>query len=227
MKYKQLLRSLVFPIFFLFQLNCLAVDLPAEDFDEIARNLFWNELYKTGGWTLYCGYRFNPEAIIEERGTVTIEQLYPISTMLKKLGCESRQQCRQEKKSDFARMEADMHNLYPVWQETQVLRRDNPYGEVEGEEWRFTDCDFEKRMSVVEPRLIARGNIARSILYMYKQYDLPLPTNTLKLMVEWNRIDPPSKQERIRNNVIEEIQGSRNLYIDEPAKAESLLESLK
>ena len=137
--------------------------------------------------------------------------------------CQSRKQCRQEKSTTFSRMEADMHNLYPVWQEVQILRRDNPYGEIEGEDWRFSDCDFEKRLNIIEPRPIARGNIARAMLYMYKQYGLPLSKQTLRLMIEWHQNDPPSKQERIRNDVIEELQGSRNLFIDQPEKAKSLL----
>ncbi|MEM7027888.1 MAG: endonuclease, partial [Pseudomonadota bacterium] len=221
---KRHLQLLVSLFCFLFHLKCFPVGLPADDFDEVAGNLFWNELYKTGGWTLYCGYRFNPEAIIDESGVVVIDQLYPVHKMLKKLNCNSRKQCRQEKTSSFARMEADMHNLYPVWQEVQVLRRGNPFAELEGEDWRFAECDFEKRLNVVEPRPIARGNIARAILYMYTQYQLPLSNNTLQLMINWNRNDPPSQQERVRNNLIEELQGSRNPFIDRPAEAESLLQ---
>ncbi|MFT5350905.1 MAG: deoxyribonuclease-1, partial [Gammaproteobacteria bacterium] len=36
----------------------------------------------------------------------------------------------------------------------------------------------------------------------------------------WNKIDPPSKQEKIRNDRIERLQGNRNPYIDKPSLAE-------
>ena len=38
----------------------------------------------------------------------------------------------------------------------------------------------------------------------------------------WNRDDPVDDEERRRNNVIEQVQGNRNPFIDEPNRAESL-----
>jgi deoxyribonuclease-1 len=200
----------------------LAGTLPVENYDEIALNTFWNELYSNGGWSLYCGYRFDPAAALTEDRLFVIEQVYPVSWMLSSMECNSRRQCRLDEKSRFTRMEADMHNLYPVWQEVDVARRDTLFGMVEGEDWRYDNCDFERHLGVSEPRPIARGNIARAIFYMHTQYGVSVAKSMLEELKRWNRFDPPSKQEMLRNNLIEEIQGNRNPYIDNPALAEQI-----
>jgi len=200
----------------------IAETLPVENYDEVAINTFWNELYSNGGWSLYCGYHFDPAAALTDNRLFVIEQIYPVSWMLNHMKCGSRRQCRLDTRSQFTRMEADMHNLYPVWQDTDVARRDNIFGMIDGEYWRYGDCDFESQHGVIEPRPIARGNIARSIFYMYSQYGLPVEKAMLEQLKRWNRTDPPSQQEMLRNNLIEDIQGYRNPYIDKPAMAERL-----
>ncbi|MCG8378125.1 MAG: endonuclease [Proteobacteria bacterium] len=199
-----------------------AVSLPVETFDEIAVNTFWNELYANGGWSLYCGYQFGRTDDQSDGRYFVIEHIYPVSWMLKHMKCNSRRQCRLSDKSRYTKMEADMHNLYPVWQEVDVIRRDTIYGMVEGEDWRYENCDFERRSGVTEPRPIARGNIARAIFYMHSQYGVPIDNKMLQSLKGWNRDDPPSKQEMLRNNLIEELQGNRNPYIDNPALAEQI-----
>lgn len=195
-------------------------------FDRIASAVFWEELYTYGGWTLYCGYRFESDKKIEMTRSVTIEHIYPTHKMLEQLGCESRMQCRESGNSFFVRMEADMHNMYPVWHALVTYRYGKEYGLVEGEERRIEDCDIEWQAGVIEPRPLARGNIARSLLYMYKEYNLYLEPDTIRMLVQWHREDPPSNQEIERNDRIESIQGLRNPYIDVPSRAENLIESL-
>ena len=199
-----------------------AETLPVENYDEVVMNTFWNELYSNGGWSLYCGHRFDPAAALTDDRLFVIEQIYPASWMLNYMKCDSRRQCRLDKKSQFTQMEADMHNLYPIWQAIDVARRDNVFGMIEGEYWRYDNCDFEREHGVIEPRPLARGNIARSIFYMHTRYGVPIEKTMLADLKRWNRIDPPSKQELLRNRLIEEIQGNRNPYIDNPALAEKI-----
>lgn len=202
--------------------NSFAETLPVENYDEVAVNTFWNELYANGGWSLYCGYRFEHAVELTQGRQFVIEHIYPVSWMLKHMKCDSRRQCRLDKKSRYTRMEADMHNLYPVWQDIDVSRRDTTYGIIDGEDWRYENCDFERYLGVTEPRPIARGNIARSILYMHGQYGVAVDKKLLGELKRWNRDDPPSSQEMLRNNLIEELQGNRNPYIDNPALAEQI-----
>jgi deoxyribonuclease I len=202
--------------------NSFAESLPIESYDEVVVNTFWNELYNHGGWSLYCGYRFDPAAKLTEGRLFVIEQIYPVSWMLKHMSCGSRRQCRLDKKSRFTRMEADMHNLYPVWQDADVARQNTAFGMIKGESWRYDSCDFERYLGITEPRPIARGNIARSIFYMHSEYGVPVDKKMLTELKRWNRQDPPSKQEILRNNIIEELQGNRNQYIDNPTMAEQI-----
>ena len=74
----------------------------------------------------------------------------------------------------------------------------------------------------MEPREIARGNLARSILYMHAEYGLPVNSTLGALLQKWNRDDPPSQDERRRNDVIERLEGKRNPFIDHPSQANSL-----
>jgi len=190
-------------------------------YDDIASSLFWDKLYRGGGWTLYCGYRFTHERKTDAGKAVDIGHIYPTTAMFRHSGCGNRIQCRADH-ALFTKMEADLHNLYPLWQDMITHRYDRHYGLLAGEDWRFEDCDFEWQAKTTEPREKARGNIARAMLYMHTRYGLPLARKELLMFKQWNRDDPPSEGELSRNNRIEQIQGQRNPYIDKPTLAEHL-----
>ena len=194
------------------------------NYDQIATSLFWKELYTYGGWTLYCGYQFDGFRKTKKGKVVSIEHIYPTDRMLKHTKCNSRMQCRDTNNKQFIRMEADMHNMYPVWQAMVTYRFNLPFGIVSGEEWRFDDCDFEWKSGVAEPRPKARGNIARAIFYMHTQYGVSIEPELFDLLKSWNRKDSPSAQEKIRNDRIEKLQGQRNPYIDDPSLVERLFQ---
>lgn len=188
------------------------------NYNYIDREVFWKQLYKEGGWTLYCGYRFDLEGRSQEGYAVGIDQMYPTDWMLDHLQCRNRAECSASKQ--FRMMEADMHNLYPEWSDLMVYRSGREFGNVPGEDSRLKDCDFEWNANLVEPRDLSKGNVARSILYMHLQYKLPVPPGMMTTMKAWNRADPPSEQEKVRNDRIEDLQGRRNPYIDNPALAD-------
>lgn len=77
-----------------------------------------------------------------------------------------------------------------------------------------------------------KGDVARMMMYMYIRYgNRCLPknvgigtvaasdTNMLQLFLEWNAEDPVSQLELQRNPLLENIQGNRNPFIDNPALA--------
>jgi deoxyribonuclease-1 len=195
---------------------------PQFDHDHVASELFWRELHPAGGWTLLCGEHFGADQRTGAGASVGIDHAYQVAAMVKALGCGDRAQCRARLGARFARMESDLHNLYPEPLELVTYRINRVYGNVAGEDWRFDNCDIEWRNGVLEPRPLARGNIARAVLYMRATYELPLDDATLELMKAWNREDPPSKQELERNAAIERIQGRRNAFIDKPELVENL-----
>jgi endonuclease I len=75
-----------------------------------------------------------------------------------------------------------------------------------------------------------RGDVARMIMYMYVRYPNQCrPTNVgvgstsysnfgdmPNVFLEWNAIDPVSEYERVRNDVLQSLQGNRNPFIDNP-----------
>ncbi len=195
--------------------TAIAAEPEMNNYDYVAREAFWKQLYDEGGWTLYCGYRFDLEGRSGEGYAVGIDQIYATEWMLDHLQCNSRSEC-YAKNSQFRQMEADMHNLYPAWSDLMVYRNGRGFGNIPGEDSRFDQCDFEWDPKVVEPRDLSKGNVARSILYMNRQYNLPVSPEMMAVMKAWNKQDPPSEQERIRNDRIEKLQGQRNPYIDNP-----------
>ena len=173
--------------------------------------VFWRNLYPNGGNGLYCGAPFKPH---DRR--VNVEHVFPMSWATKDLRCGDRRQCRAT--SDrFNRLESDLHNLYPARADLNKARGAFRYGFIKGEKTVEKGCDFEidYRARVVEPRPAVRGDIARAMLYMEKQHGLTLHKKTKKLMTRWHRDDPPSAEERRRNDAIERVQGNRNPFIDQ------------
>ncbi|MCS3903080.1 deoxyribonuclease-1 [Methylohalomonas lacus] len=189
------------------------------DFDT-ARGHFWETLYPGGGWTLYCGLRFEAEGN-GDGVMATIDHIYSMPRVYRALGCSSRLRCNQERGNEYRRIEADLHNMYPATGAVVIQRADSYFAGIESAESRFQECDFRRRGRRVEPRDIAKGNIARTLLYMQREYGLPLAED-MELLKSWNRVDPPSEQEMNRNDRIERLQGNRNPFIDQPQLADDL-----
>ncbi len=80
-----------------------------------------------------------------------------------------------------------------------------------------------------------KGDVARMMMYMYIRYGnrclpsnvgigtiVPSDPNMIALFLEWNVEDPVSPYELNRNKIIEDLQGNRNPFIDNPAFATSI-----
>lgn len=214
------MKYLIVIFFFIFSISTFADQTKIPDYTAAVDTL-WNKLYKNGNWTLYCGFRFEQKGQTTDLRPVNFGHIYAQSWMADHLGCESVAECRTTHKR-FGRMSADLHNIYPALKKVNFSREDKPFGNILGNVWRYEDCDFENTGKLVEPRPEARGNIARAIFYMHKEYRLPIKYNMLKTLQQWNREDPPSCYELRRNNRIEELQGTRNRFIDHPGQAEKL-----
>ncbi len=201
---------------FLLSSPTLADQTQVRDYNT-ARQLVWGRLYTDGGFTFYCGEPF------EDKTGLNVEHVYPTSWMAAYLGCGTRNECRKTSER-FNRMEADLHNLFPVRAEIKQARSNFRFAMIKDELREFGECNFERDMDshVVEPRPVTRGNIARAIFYMHKEYGLPIDHRDVELLKEWNRADPPTDHEMRRNNVIEELQGTRNRFIDHPKWVEDL-----
>lgn len=73
-----------------------------------------------------------------------------------------------------------------------------------------------------------KGDIARMMMYMQIRYLERTPANVVgsgpntynpempDIFLQWNADDPPTEQEFVRNTVLEDMQGNRNPFIDNP-----------
>lgn len=210
-------KSVLFLFTSILAAPCYADQLLLADARQAAQ-VFWGKLYAGTHYTLYCGERFD-----RKTSDLTIELIYPVRWIIDYLGCASVEQCRSESRR-FNRMEADLHNYYPALAMIARARSNYPFGEVSGEFREFFECDFEQdvRNEVVEARDNALGNIARALFYMHWEYGLPLDKQNINTLIGWHNQDPPSSDEKRRNAIIEKLQGTRNTFIDNPAKVKQL-----
>ncbi|OHT14264.1 secreted nuclease [Tritrichomonas foetus] len=68
------------------------------------------------------------------------------------------------------------------------------------------------------PRKGDKGRVARSVFYFYTMYDGSVSTvGDLNTFKQWNILYPPDAQEKARCDAINQTQGNRNPYIDDPS----------
>jgi deoxyribonuclease-1 len=197
------------------------------DFATARDKYFWAKLYAAGGATIYCNHIFPSERVFQSHGglrvsisgeELSVEHIYSAEWIAEAHGCSDRDHC-DVPAYHFA--EADLHNLWPALKRIYASRSDLPVGELPGESSRrFTEIceDFERSSgpdAVVEPQPSVKGDVARSLLYMMVFYDLPVH-GSLPVLLSWHKQDPPDDAERWRNTMIEELQGTRNPFIDYP-----------
>ena len=137
----------------------------------------------------------------------------------------------------FARMEADMHNLFPAVGEVNGLRADLPVGILEPPDrapphrratktaYRFGACATSIEGGVLLPRPEVRGDVARAYRYMDAAYPEAriLDEPHRALFVRWSEQDPPDAWEIERDRRIAERQGNANPFVSGAAAAPTRL----
>jgi deoxyribonuclease-1 len=131
-----------------------------------------------------------------------------------------------ETSPEFARMEGDMHNLFPVVGEVNALRADLPMGILDSPEraagrppaldtFTFGACRSTVERGVFLPRAEVRGDLARASLYMDRAYPARrlLDDAHRALFERWSAEDPLDEWERERGRLIAERQGNENPFI--------------
>lgn len=130
--------------------------------------------------------------------------------------------CARLASAEFARIEADLHNLFPVVGEVNGLRGDLPMGVLDGLDhhggratYRFGACTSAIENGVFMPRREVRGDLARAYKYMAKAYpERHLVDDAHRAIFDaWDREDPPDSWERERNRLIAARQGNANELI--------------
>lgn len=134
--------------------------------------------------------------------------------------------CARLASAEFARIEADLHNLFPVVGEVNGLRGDLPMGVLDAPEggkahagsassFRFGACQSAIERGVFLPRREVRGDLARAYKYMDRSYpERGLIDDAHRPVFDaWDTEDPPDAWERERNKRIAARQGNANDFI--------------
>lgn len=179
-----------------------------------AIRLFWRDLYATGGKTLYSLQTFGPN----KPDWINVEHIFPMAWVVNELKCKDRRACRRLEKFNY--IESDLHNLYPSRRDLNMLRASNRFGIIKGEIRALGSFNFklDKKHRIVEPAPASQGEIARAMFHMAKTYKLKIYKKQAETLAYWHKVDQPSNEEKRRNDLIEELQGTRNYYIDYPKK---------
>lgn len=136
--------------------------------------------------------------------------------------------CARVASAEFARIEADLHNLFPVVGEVNGLRGDLPMGVLDPPDrahahaggagtFRFGGCQSTIDRGVFMPRREVRGDLARAYKYMNVSYpERRLIDDAHRAVFDaWDSEDPPDAWERERNKRIAARQGNSNGFIGE------------
>lgn len=128
----------------------------------------------------------------------------PVSWFRKSTDCRNRSECAR--RDPLVRKQlVDLHNLIPVVGEINGARSDKPFGVVTpNQRYRFSPVEVTK--SVVEPPNHIKGLIARSTLYMVKEYDIITPIGYVDLMRIWDKAYPATRCEVTAREQIKQLQ---------------------
>ena len=121
----------------------------------------------------------------------------------------------------FRLMEADLHNLTPAIGEVNGDRSNYNFSQWNGVDGvSYGRCEMQgnfKQRKVMPPDR-AKGSIARTYLYMSKEYGFKLSKQQTQLMHVWNKAYPVDVWECTRNERIRRIQGNDNPFVAEACK---------
>lgn len=128
--------------------------------------------------------------------------------------------CARAASPEFARIEADMHNLFPVLGEMNAKRSDfplgaGPDGAAHGPSFTMDACESAVVRGVFVPRPTIRGELARAVKYMGATYPrrVVLRAEERALLDRWDADDPPDAWEVERDHRIAAVQGNSNPFI--------------
>ena len=127
----------------------------------------------------------------------------------------------------FSQMEADLHHLFPTNSVANSTRGSYKFSQFQISGVPLFECEASKKGYITrtgddgfEPPAQHKGNVARALFYMAVRYDLRISADEEFFLRQWNIMDPVDEEEIRRNDKIEEIQGNRNPFIDDPELAE-------
>ena len=126
---------------------------------------------------------------------------------------------KKPKTNDFRYSLGDFHNIRPsLYYHFNGPRSNYRFGIVPGNNNKYYGVDFEIgksrfNLTVVEPRISVRGDIARIIFYMHDRYHIKFDLDYYKLLLLWARMDPVTPEEIALDTKIKNVMGFSNGYV--------------
>ena len=123
----------------------------------------------------------------------------------------------------------DLNHLYPTDTKANSTRGNYPFADVYG-----TSVDSNCNDSAIgsprdytkstyfEPPQEHKGNVARALFYFSVRYKTAISPTQENHLRRWHEEDPVDEEEINRNNMVQEIQGNRNPFIDYPQLVEKI-----
>lgn len=115
---------------------------------------------------------------------------------------------------------SDLHHLFPTDSEMNNVRSSNKFGEIKGQTipTKCNSSKFGKTASGFrfEPPRDHQGNVARAIFYFSIRYQIPIDNDEEVVLRKWHSSDPVDSIEQEHHEMIFNIQGNRNPFIDHP-----------
>lgn len=126
---------------------------------------------------------------------------------------------------------ADLHHIRPSDATVNSTRGNKKYGNADGGKAVYgsnpaSGCLGGYSSTYFEPLDNVKGDVARICLYVYVRWgsswgatSITKVFQSVDVLLEWMYLDPVDTWELGRNEVVEDIQGNRNVFIDYPEYA--------
>lgn len=122
--------------------------------------------------------------------------------------------CAERANQEYRFMQADMYNLYPAIGAVNAARQNYNFQMLPHAKSSFGTCEMKIEGRRAEPPERARGQIARTHLYMAASYPrFRLSDQQRKLMTAWDKMYPVDAWECQRAQRIEKIQKNENSFV--------------
>jgi endonuclease I len=144
---------------------------------------------------------------------INIEHTWPRSRFSSKKGSKK-----------YNRQLSDLHHLYPTDSRTNSVRGNLLFtqfsrgGQAAGKNCQSSKVGKDPKTGVraFEPPAEHKGDVARALFYMAVRYDERISDHEEFILRQWHIMDPVDEKELERNDKIEQIQGNRNPFVDDP-----------
>ncbi|MFT7007662.1 MAG: deoxyribonuclease-1 [Colwellia sp.] len=128
--------------------------------------------------------------------------------------------CAEKVNNEYRYMQSDMFNLYPAVGAVNALRSNYNFTLLPAIKGNFGSCAMKIKSRKAEPPKAARGQIARTYLYMndvYARYSMSKSQN--QLMTAWDKTYPVDAWECARAKKITRLQKNDNNVVMSRCKA--------